>query len=221
MNQRHQFTNRQSNFPTRTGRARQRTFVHAMNIPDRMRSLRLSGIARKCVMATVMVVLCIVPSACRRSLSDGDRQTIAQAYAESLIARNLFRADTSAMRRAVDSVARAFGYDDEMDLIVAIRNAAEEPESFRRMLDSTLRVLERATLGMPAGSTTAGPTTTITPADSSAGSTSRDTGVRLQGRFQQNPAAPASKRRDSLGGHDSIIGKGQPVKPARPRQPAR
>lgn len=81
-------------------------------------------------------------SGCNRSMPDSERNQLATAYVEVMIARNMFRSDSSAMHRAMDSVSRAYGFDNESDLRSAISKLSEEPENLRKMFDTAQRRLE-------------------------------------------------------------------------------
>ncbi|HVZ40197.1 MAG TPA: hypothetical protein VHI13_13040 [Candidatus Kapabacteria bacterium] len=96
-----------------------------------------------------MLAICIgtTCAACSHTTSDTERQTIASAYAEIMITKNIYRHDSVRMVKAMDSVARSFGFDDRHDLMQNIVDLSDEPENLRKMLDSAQKLLERAQSG--------------------------------------------------------------------------
>ena len=84
---------------------------------------------------------------CQESISEEERQQMAQAYAEMLIAKNMVSGDSAAARRAVDSVLKTHGFADEKDLMTTVQKLTTNPDQLREMLDSTQQLLERAQQG--------------------------------------------------------------------------
>ncbi|MBS1913133.1 MAG: hypothetical protein JST22_14185 [Bacteroidetes bacterium] len=109
-----------------------------------MRNKTITSVALTAAMA---VGVGTALSACSHTPSDADRQTIASAYAETMITKNIYRHDSVRMVKAMDSVARSFGFDDQHDLMQNIVDLSDDPESLRKMLDSAQKRLERAQTG--------------------------------------------------------------------------
>lgn len=84
---------------------------------------------------------------CTSGISPDERDRIAVAYAEALMARQSHPGDSLATARAVDSVLKAFGYSRASDLADDMKRAAEQAEQFRALLDSSQHYMERIRSG--------------------------------------------------------------------------
>lgn len=94
------------------------------------------------VIVPFAAVVVVILGGCSSGVSPDERDRIAIAYAETLIARQSHPGDSLATAHAVDSVLAAFGYDNASDLTEDVNRVATEAEQFRTMLDSSQHYIE-------------------------------------------------------------------------------
>lgn len=68
---------------------------------------------------------------------------LADAYAEILLASNIYRSDSSRLQTILDSIATNFGFRDQKDVLSEIHQVTLNPEILRKVLDSTQNRLQR------------------------------------------------------------------------------
>ena len=71
-----------------------------------------------------------------------NRAKVAKAYAEVMIVEQQLKSDSLSRLKAIDSVLKIYGYDSRAELISAIRDAGEDPDGMRMVLDSTQRRMD-------------------------------------------------------------------------------
>ncbi len=81
---------------------------------------------------------------CQQTISPQEQGTIAQAYAEMLIVKNMVAGDSAHAKRAIDSVLNAHGFDSEIELQAKLKQLTTTPDQFRQTMDSAQRILEAA-----------------------------------------------------------------------------
>jgi len=94
--------------------------------------------------ASLLLLICSgAVAGCGSSLSQEERDEIAVAYAETLIAREVHQGDSAASSRAVDSALRAHGIEGIAELERRMNTVALQSDAFRAMLDTVQQYLER------------------------------------------------------------------------------
>ena len=128
---------------------------------------------------TLALLAALLPSlllqSCTTKISEQERQNIAVAYAEMLIVKNMYRADSLKGAKMADSVVRHYGFDGEGELMGKIKDLGHDQDALRAMIDSAQKRLERVQQGInpdsiprgkPAGKSAALPSVPTTKPDS-------------------------------------------------------
>ena len=96
-------------------------------------------------LASTLFICCA--GACGTGVSPSERDVLAVAYAEALLARHLHPGDSTATTHAIDSSLRTHGIDGGSELKKRMEDVAEQSDAFRALIDSAQHYLERVRNG--------------------------------------------------------------------------